>query len=189
MGESIHRFLPACDVRERHEIRVSAPADLVFATAEHFELQSLALVRTIFWLRSRLMGARYEGFHKGLLEEMQGLGWTKLAYTPGRTLVMGAASQPWIADVEFRSIPAAEFAAFHEPDMVKIAWTFEAEPLGDTVTRLATETRAQATDEEAREKFRPYWRKFRPGIVLIRRLALRGVKREAERRYRRSQKT
>ena len=31
----------------------------------------------------------------------------------------------------FRSVPADEFAAFDEPDYVKIAWTLRADPVDD----------------------------------------------------------
>jgi hypothetical protein len=67
---------------------------------------------------------------------------------------------------------------------VKIAWTLEAEPLGDELTRFATETRAAATDAEARAKFRRYWRRFGIGIILIRKLLLPAVQRQAERQWR-----
>jgi len=179
MSETIDRFLPVADVRERHQTLVHAPAGLVFDVAERFELQSIGLVRAIFWLRSKLMRARYEPLRGGLVEGMRALGWQELARTPGRELVMGSATQPWVPDVKFRAIPADD-----EPGVVKIVWTLEAEPLGPALTRFATETRARATDDGARAKFRMYWRKFRIGIVLIRRLALAAVKKEAERRYR-----
>jgi hypothetical protein len=65
---------------------------------------------------------------------------------------------------------------------VKIVWTLEAEPLGLALTRFRTETRVLATDEEARRKFRSYWRWARFGIVLIRLLMLPSLRREAERR-------
>jgi len=67
---------------------------------------------------------------------------------------------------------------------VKIAWTLEVEALEPAVTRLATETRVTATDAAARVKFRRYWRAFAVGILMIRRLLLHGVRREASRRYR-----
>jgi hypothetical protein len=47
-----------------------------------------------------------------------------------------------------------------------------------------TETRALATDAEARRRFRRYWAAFSPGIILIRRAMLRPVRHEAERRAR-----
>jgi hypothetical protein len=94
---------------------------------------------------------------------------------------MGAVTQPWKADVEFKALPPDRFAAFSEPDLVKIVWTLEAEPLAPCLTRLRTQTRAGATSDGAGRKFRLYWRAARIGIVLIRRLTLRAVRRAAER--------
>ena len=186
MSATLDCFVSHPDVRERHEALVAAPAELTFEVAENFELESLIVVRTLFRLRATLLGARYEERHQGLLHEMEQLGWQKLAYAPRRELVMGAVTQPWVGDVKFRAIPSERFAAFDEPGLVKIAWTLEAEPVGAARTRFATETRVVATDENARKRFRAYWRKFGLGILLIRRVAVPALKREAERRYKRA---
>ncbi len=183
MSEIIDRFTFKPDVRERHETIVRAPAELVFEVAEHFNLESIFLVRAIFRLRARLLGARYAPMTKGLVEETTSMGWGRLDYTPHREIVMGAVTQPWIGEVKFRSIPPDRFASFHEPDLVKIVWTLEAEPLNPALTRFSTETRVLATDDGARTKFKAYWRKFRIGILMIRWLMLPEVRREAERRY------
>jgi len=65
---------------------------------------------------------------------------------------------------------------------VKIVWTLRADPVGQSESIFRTETRATTTDRTARTKFRWYWARFSPGIVLIRRVMLRLLKREAERR-------
>lgn len=44
------------------------------------------------------------------------------------------------------------------------------------------QTRVMTTDPTARTKFRWYWARFSPGIVLIRRIMLGPMKTEAERR-------
>jgi hypothetical protein len=185
MSATIDRFIPSAEVRLRHETIVRAPAALVFDVAEHLEIDSIAVVRTIFWLRAKLLGARYERepMRKGLVEAMLGLGWAMLAYTPGRELVMGSVTQPWVGEARFRAVPAESFASFLQPGLVKIAWTLEAESLGPELTRFSTETRVLATDENARKKFRAYWRKFRIGIVMIRWLIAPALKKKAERRY------
>ena len=178
------RFIPVADVTERHETLVRAPASLVFDVAVHFDMQSLPGVRAILWLREKLLGttpAMRPRAH-GLVAETRALGWGVLAEHPPRELVMGAATQPWKADVVFTPIAPDRFTAFAEPDLVKIVWTIETEPLGPSLTRLRTETRAVATDAAAREKFQRYWRWARFGIVLIRWLLLPAVKRDAERR-------
>jgi len=179
----LDQFIPYPHIRERHEIVIRAPAEFVMETARDFDMQSIAVVRAIFWLRAKLLGARTAArAPRGLIADMLALGWERLAEESGRYFIAGALCQPWKADVIFTPIPPGEFASFAEPDRVKIAWTIEAEPLGTALTRFATETRVVATDDAARAKFRGYWRKFGIGIVLIRRLLLRAVRQEAEAR-------
>jgi hypothetical protein len=115
--------------------------------------------------------------------ETRALGWGLLAEMPGRLIACGASCQPWLADVKFTPIAPEQFAAYAEPDQVQIAWTLEAETLGPTTTRFAQETRAVATDEAARIKFRRDWRRARFGIVAIRLLMLPAVRRTALQRW------
>lgn len=184
----IEQFMPHADYRERHETIVRAPADVVFDVARHFDLQSIPLVRAIFWLRAVVLGAQRPAaglFASGLVAATKQLGWGELALDPDRELVMGATVQPWQADVTFTAVPADRFLDFAEPDQVKIVWTLEAESLGPALTRFRTETRVLATDATARQKFRRYWRIFGIGIVMIRWLLLPALRREAQRRVRR----
>jgi hypothetical protein len=46
-----------------------------------------------------------------------------------------------------------------------------------SVHMTASETRAVATDNRARAKFQPYWRRFGMGAILIRWLILRALRR------------
>lgn len=163
-----------------------APAALVLETARDFDLQSLPLVRAIFRLRAIAMGAepRTVGRPQGMVAELLGIGWERLAEEPGRFFVAGAACRPWLADVTFEPIAARAFAAYAEPDRVKIAWTLEAEPRGPALTRFATETRVVATDAQAQQEFRRYWRRVRIGVLAIRWLLLRALRRRAEGRWR-----
>lgn len=185
-SRSIDRYVPAWDVRTQHEIVVQAPADTVFAVAEHFDLQSIPLVRAIFWLRSKLMRASKTPPRQpvGLVEETKGLGWGELARRPGRELVMGAVTQPWLGDVKFTAVPPDDFLGYGERERVKIAWTIEAVPIEPALTLLRTETRVRATDFPAREKFLRYWRLVRYGVGLIRWLHLPAVRRAAELQHR-----
>ena len=178
-------FIPHPDVRERHEVRVRAPARLVFETAAAFDLQSIGLVRTIFRMRERMLGARaVERRPQGFLVEMQSIGWACLERREGELFVGGAACQPWLADVVFEPIPRERFAAWAEPGRVKIAWTIETQAIGPERTRLASETRAVATSDDARTRFKAYWRWARFGIVTIRWLLLPGIRSQAEARWR-----
>jgi len=181
----LDRFIPHPEVRERFETSVHAPANLVMEVASNFDMQSLPIVRAIFWLREMVMGGGNSEPRapQGILEETKALGWGVLAEQPGRFVVCGAKCQPWLANVKFWPVASSDFESYAEPGQVKIAWTLEAEALGPAVTRFAQETRAVATDEVARTKFRRYWRWARFGIISIRLLMLPAVRRAAERRW------
>jgi hypothetical protein len=180
----LDRFLPHAHVRERHEILVHAPADVVLDTARKFDLESIPAVRAVFATRAWILGSRRPRLAPaGLVEMTRRLGWGVLEESESRYFCAGAVCRPWLADVLFRPLPPADFEAYAEPGTVKIAWTLEAEPEKAGWTRFATETRAVATDERSRRKFRRYWRFAGPGILLIRRLLLPALRREAERRF------
>ena len=117
---------------------------------------------------------------EGLLATTLALGWRVLEEVPGRMLVVGAVTRPWQANVTFRGVAAEQYAAFNEPDYVKIVWTLRADPDGGGRCLFSTETRAVATDTDAARKFRRYWALASPGISLIRRLSLPTLKAMAE---------
>jgi hypothetical protein len=181
----LDQFISHPDVRERFEFTIRAPAHLVMKVASDFDMQSSPLVKGIFWLRERLMRSDRPTPRKpqGILEETKALGWGVLAEQPGRFVVCGAKCQPWLANVTFSALPPAEFAAYAEPGQVKIAWTLEANALGPALTRFAQETRVIATDDQARIRFRNYWRWARFGIIAIRLLMLPAIRRTAEQRW------
>jgi hypothetical protein len=182
--ELLDRFMHAYEVVERHHIRVGAPAAVTLAAAREQELFRLPLVLAI--VRAREIVLRATPDHRpqprGLVAAMQALGWGILSDIPDRELVVGAVTKPWEPNVTFRALPPSEFAAFSEPGFVKIAWTLRADPVDDDTSIFRTETRAVATDATARARFRRYWAFASPGIAVIRRLSLRPLKRDAERR-------
>jgi hypothetical protein len=182
----LDRFMPAYEVVERHHVRVGAPADITLAVARDMDLQRSRVVRAIFKGRELILGATPDDRvrPRGLLADMQSLGWGILAEVPGREIVVGAATKPWNANVTFRTLPPEEFAAFREPDYVKIVWTLRADPIGAAESIFRTETRVIATDPAARLRFRRYWSLLSPGIIVIRWMTLGPLKREAERRAR-----
>lgn len=177
-------FMPRYDVVHRNKLYVHAPADVTLAAAEQQDLMQAPVVSAIFRMRQAVMGTPFEpdALPRPLIEQVRALGWIELARVPGREIVMGAVTQPWKADVVFRGVPPGEFAAFAEPAFVKIAWTLRADPDGPDACWFRSETRAVATDADARARFRNYWAFVSPGVSLIRRLSSRPMKREAERR-------
>ena len=179
-------FMPTYEVVERHHIRVAAPADVTFAAACDVDFQQSAVIRAIFAGRELMLGSAPDVTKRprGLLELTKSLGWGVLAEIPGREVVVGAVTQPWKANVVFRAVAPDSFAAFNEPDYVKIVWTLRADPLDGHQSIARSETRVMTTDQDAGRKFRRYWSLVSPGIVIIRRIAMTLVRADAERRAR-----
>jgi hypothetical protein len=180
----LDRFIPTPEVREHHHIRIAAPPDVVLTTARNMELLNQPVVRAMIKAREVMMGAEKDPRRHpaALLPQMQSIGWVVLAERAGREIVLGAVTRPWQSDVAFRSIPSAEFASFHEPGYVKIAWTLRADPIGVNETMFHTETRVATTDAAARRLFRRYWSFVAPGVEVIRLAMLRPLKKAAEKR-------
>jgi hypothetical protein len=113
----LDRFMPTYEVVERHQIRVAAPAAMTLDAARNVDLQQSPLARTIIRAREVLLGAIPDERPRprGLLAEVQSLGWGVLAEVPEREVVVGAVTKPWEANVTFRALPPEQFAAFDEP--------------------------------------------------------------------------
>jgi hypothetical protein len=183
-NQLVESFILNPDVMKSHEIAIDAPTDVVLDVAEHFDLQSIPTVHFLFKLREVLLHIRPRPRPKVkfLVSETTNLGWIRLAHVPGRQLIMGAVAQPWVGNVEFKSLSPDEFSSFAEPGFVKIVWTLEAEPLKYRTTLFRTQTRVSATDATARKRFLLYWAFVGYLVSLIRILGIRAIKREAERR-------
>jgi hypothetical protein len=185
-GDSLLDRIPTYEVVERHHLRVVAPAENTFSAACNMNLQQSAVVRAIFKGRELILGSEPEerSCPLGLVAQAKAWGWGVLAEDPGREIIFGGTTQPWLANPVFRALPPEEFEAFHEPSYVKIAWTLRADPIDATKSVFRTETRVATTDPTSRAKFRRYWAFVSPGIILIRWISLGPLKAEAERRAR-----
>jgi hypothetical protein len=195
-------YIPEYEVVERHQVTVTAPAEITFAAACTADLSHSAVVRALFKLRKLALScyaqkdnpalkngkmADDKSESKELLAQVKAIGWGVLAEIPGREIVLGAVTQPWITNPVFRTVSPEEFAAFGEPGYVKIVWTLRADPIGNQKSIARTETRVITTDDFARTKFRRYWSMVSPGTVLICKVLLRAVKTGAEHRARATQ--
>ncbi len=180
--ELLDQFMSRYDVCERHSIGVAAPPSSTLAGAKNMQLDSSRIVRAIFKGRELILRAKQDTAERPqrMVELMKSLGWSVLAETPAE-LVMGAVTKPWEANPVFRAVD--DFAAFAEPDYVKIAWTLRADPRDDGGSTFRTETRAVATGPVSRRKFRWYWSLLSPGIILIREAMLPAVARAADRAW------
>jgi hypothetical protein len=177
--------MPAYDVVERQRIRIAAPPEVTLAAAREMDLLHLPLARLIFATRACVMGgARDTRPSGGLLADTLALGWRVVAEDPGREIVVAAITRPWDADPVFEGLDLGDFRRDERAEAVKIAWTLRVDPTAEGGAIFRTETRAVATDEAGRRRFRRYWALAAPGIRVIRRLSLAPLRADAERRAR-----
>ena len=179
----LDRFIMHPEVREQHDIRVRAPADVTYRAALALNIHDSSIIRSIFRGRELLLGSAHRAappLETPFLEQMIALGWSVLAEEPGREIVLGAITRPWEPNPRFEPIPAADFSTFSHPRSVKIAWSVSALEAAHGESIFRTETRVVTTDAEARRRFRRYWALVVPGVRMIRRETLRLVKTAAE---------
>jgi len=160
---AIDRFLPEWDAHEVHAVVLETPPGRALAAALAAPAAPDAIVGALF----RLRGLPASGSIESLL---RGIGFAPLAEEPGE-VVFGAAGTPWQ--------PRTGLSPFGEaaPGSVQVAANFRVEWLADGLSRLSTETRIRAVDDDARRRFRRYWRVTGPFSGLIRRRWLAGIRR------------
>jgi hypothetical protein len=182
----LDEFLPDHDVNEVHSTRVAAPPQRVLAAVREVTSREVPLLVGLMALRTLpavLMRRRPFRLRRDLgrpiLRQATRRGFEVLAERPDE-LVLGVVGRFWTSDGGVEHIDAADFAAFERPGFAKAVMNFHARP-AEGGTLLTTETRIRGTDEEARRRFRRYWRVVMPGSALIRRAWLRAIRRRAER--------
>jgi hypothetical protein len=164
----LSEVLPEYHFRERHERRVDAAPDAVFAAIRSVTLAETPIARTLM----RLRGMR-AGSVRPLVEEMDAEGFALVAEEPLREVVYAAIGQPW-KPLGGKRADAGDFRTFSDPGYAKLGFNFRLEN-----GVLSTETRVLLTDERSRKLFRRYWLVIRPFSGLIRREWLRAIAQRA----------
>lgn len=177
-------FVPACQFREFHEIRVHAPAGAVFRAVKSVTAGEIRFFRLLTWIRSpRLSRSGRESIlaapaEKPLLDVALHSGFLVLAEDPDKELVFGTvlcARLPRIGHPGPR-----DFVALDRPGFCKAAMNFRLREEPGGWVRLSTETRVFALGSSARRGFAVYWRVIYPGSAFIRRMWLEAIRRRAE---------
>ncbi len=189
----LERCLPRYDVTEAHAVVVDADTNVTWQAARRGDLSRSAVIRALLELRS--LPNRLQRVRKGHpaesarpplnLDDMERVGFLLLGERPGHEIVFGAIVQPWKAVTDNEPGPQVEadrFATFDTPGYVKVAFNIRVEPYGRGRSLVTTETRTAATDPASLHRFSRYWLLVGPMSALIRRLMLRIVKSDAERR-------
>lgn len=99
-------------------------------------------------------------------------GWVGLAEERGRELTFGAVGKPWLANIEWRTLPSFEFTGFHEPGWAKIAASVVVREHGSHRTLITYEARTALTDQRSGERFERYWTLVSPFVGTIMRAML-----------------
>jgi hypothetical protein len=179
--------LPAYDVVLTEHLVVEAPPAVVFAAARGFDFLTTDATVVTALMSLRTVPARLSGRPPTtpsilmLATDADVLpGWVNLGETPGRELVFGAVGTFWKADIEWRDVPAEEFAAFAEPGWGKIACHLLVRPDGPGRSILTYECRTATTDPASRKQMSRYWWLIRPFVAYILRAVVRTIRRNVE---------
>lgn len=174
----LDRYMPEYDVYERHTVTVKARPEAVIRAARGLRPRDVPLTVMLMTVRSLPALARRRelllSFKEPVIDQFLQAGFVLLADEPDE-LVIGSVGRFWSADGDLKRVARGEFADFREPGYAKAAMNFRAED-----GALSTETRIQATDEDARRFFGRYWRAIKLGSGAIRTEWLRAIRRRAE---------
>jgi hypothetical protein len=186
----IDRFLPRWHVRSCHEIAVHASPEATFAALRSADLAAHPVVRALLASRAfiaaptvaRWREVRARAARAFTIADFEKQGFGILADSPPHELVMGLEGAFWKRDGELRPVRAGTFMDAVPTGLARAAWSFKVRPVSATDCVLATETRVLIGGDNARRRFRVYWLCIGWASGLIRRLMLRSIRSEAERR-------
>ena len=180
----IDEFAPKFQFRERHEIRIAAPPDRVYAAIRSVTADEIALFQTFTWIR-RFGRPGPEGIldapgRQPILDVAVKGGFLLLADDPPREVVVGSAViRP--RDLRIGGPPTpAIFKELRVPGLAKATMNFLVTPDGPSSSLVVTETRVFVTDPRTLRRFTPYWRVIFPGSAILRVTWLRAIKARAE---------
>lgn len=192
----IDQYLAEFDETRIEHLVIDAPKEVAYETVRnvdflmvHSPITDLALfVRTLPEKISRLRktseppapplpSLKLSGMfdREGFEREETLEGWVGLAEERGREIVFGAVGKPWLADIEWKTVPAEDFAGFEEPGWAKIAASISVRDYGAKRSILTYEARTAMTDDDSRDRFHRYWIVVSPFVGTIMRALLRTV--------------
>jgi hypothetical protein len=170
----IDDWLPEFDVGERHDVAVSLEPERALELALSSPAAPDRIVRAL--ISARGMRARDETIERFFAAH----GFVVLDRTSAQW-VAGAVGAVWRRQGGLVRLDDAEaWHASSVPGTIKGAVDFRAERIPGG-SRLTTETRVKAVDDQARRAFRFYWLAIGPFSALIRRRWLRAIQETARR--------
>ena len=172
--------MPRFDVRMRQSVKVHASKAAVFRAVEHLHTTDMRLATLLGRIRSSIAPRQLDVIppERPFFEAMGETGWVVVARDDDHA-IYGLVGRFWWRDFGLRFVTVDEYLRFREPGYAKIAFELRCEPASNGV-RLVAETRVVTTDEEARRKFKRYWRLIALGARVTVRSMLKGIVRLAE---------
>jgi hypothetical protein len=159
---TLDRWLPEPAVRTRHRRASSASAGELWDAAAQLRLRDTRrLGRMVRW--------RIPGLSEDLTyhEMFRGYPFCVLA-EDDHTLVSGLCGRIWTLARDYPRLSAAEeFASWHEPGTVRVAFAHTARPVGDGRAELVSEARVEPVDRHARLRLRAVWTVLAPFERLV----------------------
>ncbi len=192
----LDEYLPDFDQTRIEHLVIDAPTDVVYETMRtvdflmvHSPITDLAMfVRGLPEKIGRfrrhnepppppLPSMKLSGlFDREGFERQETLdGWVGLAEERGREIAFGAVGKPWLAEIEWKTVPSEDFAGFDEAGWAKIAASLSVREYGAKRSILTYEARTGMTDDESRDRFNRYWTVVSPFVGTIMRALLRTV--------------
>ena len=167
-------FLPQYHFHHTHSITVEAPLAVAYSTVRRIDMCRSRIVRVLFRLRGLpRLACTLDGMQKVRFASI-------LTEEPEREIVLGMVGRFWTRRGDLRRTDASHFKEFAARGFAKACWDFELRPLDGETTVVRTETRVWCLDPASRRRFTVYWALIGPFSGLVRRQALRVVKRDAE---------
>ena len=185
---ALDRLIPTPRLLEIDRIDLAAPAAKVWEQVRHGALAQSRVARALFALRT-FADDSSEDDHVSAAIRIDDLkssperpGFQILGDDPPHEVAVAAIGQVWRLNIPFVHVGTVDdYAAFREPDFIKVAWAIRVSPTGDSGSHVELEVRVQATDETAWRKFQRYFRLIGPFSRAIRRSLLRRLARDADR--------
>jgi len=179
---TLDNVLPQYQFSERHSLCIHARPEQVLQAVRESTFGDMRSLNVL--LKIRGAGLREGGRDSEALARDKRIldAFAASGYVVGgndRELVMaGGANVRAQKPLAVRSLQ--EFTDCREHGVVKMAFDFTVEPVGDGWSVVTAETRVLALDETGRVMAR-YWRLIAPGSGMLRRQWLDGIRRRAER--------
>src|SRR5205807_4052586 len=176
----IDEFLPNYDFSAAYEVRINAPAPVVYQCLLRSDFNKSWLVRLLMRIRTGKRPPRSR-VPDDLLQRPQGTSFVTLDDVPGEELVIGVAGKFCRPDGgRCLDLTAGNFEGFARAGYAEVAWNFRLRTESPEYTLLSTGTRIKCFGRAALWKFHFYWSLVGLFSGLIRKAILKQVKTEAE---------